>query len=713
MIESQKSMIAELTQLFKGGSDKGKDPVVNTKEENNDSPFYPPGFTPPHAQTQAEVQPRRSSVTIRPQQFQTSASMPVNFQTGIGSYLGEAPTNPIVPDFDEMIGKEKTKEELPSRLEERCKWLEEKFKAMETSENYHGMDAKDLSLVPDLVLPPKFKMPEFEKYDGTSCPEAHITMFCRRMTRYINNEQLLVHYFQDSLIGSAVRWYNQLSRTEIHSWKDLAQAFIKQYRHVMDIAPDRIVLQNMEKKTNESFRQYARRWREVAAQVQPPLLENKITMLFINTLKAPFLNHMLGSATKSFSDIVMSGEMIENAIRCGKIEAGESTKRSAPRKKEHKINNTSMFNKDHSKTITVGQARAVTANRQGSSKQESNPRPNVERLQFTPIPMTYRELYQNLFDAHMVSPYYLKPMQPPYPKWYDANAQCEYHVGTKGHSIENCTAFKKLVEKLINLGIVKIGDSSGPNVAENPLPNHDNKGVNAIIENGRKRVKVNIAEIRTPLEWVWKQMVKKCLIRQNSIKRPEGAMKFCEFHAEEGHDIQKCTEFRTMVQSLMDSKELEFYEEINELAEGEVYATEEGSTGKAQKANYPVVIISKPRSRESGIQIAPKVIIQKPVSFPYKDSKKVPWNYNCNVTIPGEESLVNALGEDKGFYTRSGKRYDPANARVESGKGKALAVELGKAKTDKIEPRINQPVTKNEANEFLKFLKHSEYSVVE
>ncbi|XP_052477110.1 uncharacterized protein LOC105797447 [Gossypium raimondii] len=509
------------------------------------------------------------------------------------------------------------------------------------------------------------------------------------------------------------RWYNQLSRANIHSWKDLVQAFMKQYRHVMDIAPDRIVLQNIEKKPNESFRQYAQRWREVIAQVQPPLLEKEITMLFINTLKAPFLSHMLGSATKSFSDIVMSGEMIENAIRCGKIEAGESTKRSAPRKKEHEINNASMFNRDHSKSITVGQARAVTANQQGSSKQESNQRSNVKRPQFTPIPVTYRELYQNLFDVHVVSPFYLKPMQPPYPKWYDANAQCEYHAGTKGHSIENCTVFKKLVEKLINLGIVKIGDSSGPNVAENLLPNHDNKGVNAIIEYGGRRVKANIAEIKTPLEWVWKQMMKRGLIKQGSIKRSEGARKFCEFHAEENHDIQECTEFRTMVQNLMDNKELEFYEEIKGLEEGEVYAAEEGSTGKAQKANHPVVIISKPMSRESEIQIAQSVIIQKPVSFPYKDSKKVPWNYDCNITIPGEESLVNASGEDEGFYTRSGKRYDSANARVESGKGKALAFELGKAKADKIEPRVNQPVTENEAKEFLKFLKHSEYSVVE
>ena len=87
-----------------------------------------------------------------------------------------------------MAEKERIKEELPKQLEERCRWLEEKFKAMEVTEGYRGIDAKELSLVLDLVLPHKFKMTEFEKYNGTSCPEAHITMFCRRMTDYVNND---------------------------------------------------------------------------------------------------------------------------------------------------------------------------------------------------------------------------------------------------------------------------------------------------------------------------------------------------------------------------------------------------------------------------------------------------------------------------------------------------------------------------------------------
>lgn len=461
MKESQDELMTKLTQLITKGVDKRKNPVVCDEEGNNDEPLFSPGYTPPQAQIQIEPHPRRSSVSIRPQHFQGDASIPKNLQVRSGSSPDD---NLVVPDFDEVAEKDKMKEELPKQFEEKWKWIEEKFRAIESIDGYRGIDAKDLSLVPDLVLPYKFKMPEFEKYNGTSCPEAHITMFCRRMAGYVNNDQLLIHCFQDSLTGAASKWYNQLTRIQISSWRDLAQAFMKQYSHVADMVLDRITLQNMEKKPNESFRQYAQRWREVAIQVQPPLLEKEMTMLFINTLKAPFITHMLGSASKSFSDIVMSGEMIESAVRSGKIDAGENNRRSDLKKKENEVSNVNTYNK------SITQPRKVITSQQGSSRQESYVKQGTENLQFTPIPMSYKELYQSLFNARIVAPLYTKPPQPPNPKWHDANAQCEYHAGNTGHSIENCIAFKKLVEKLINMGVVKFGDSSN---AENSPPNHD------------------------------------------------------------------------------------------------------------------------------------------------------------------------------------------------------------------------------------------------
>ena len=108
--------------------------------------------------------------------------------------------------------------------------------------------------MPGLVLPTKFKTPDFERYDGTTCPIAHLTMFCRKMAGYVNDDRVLIYCFQDSLTGSAARWYNLLSREKIRSWKDLEKSFLEQYKHISDLVPDRLSLQNLEKRGNESFK---------------------------------------------------------------------------------------------------------------------------------------------------------------------------------------------------------------------------------------------------------------------------------------------------------------------------------------------------------------------------------------------------------------------------------------------------------------------------
>ncbi|XP_012482815.2 uncharacterized protein LOC105797378 [Gossypium raimondii] len=578
MEESQNDLVAKMTQLLKG-VDKGKGPVIVSEEENNGEPLYPPGFTPPHA-----------------------------------------PNNIAVPDLDEMVEKDKAKEEFPKQFEEKWKWIEEKFRVIESIESYHGIDAKDLSLVPDL----------------------------------------------ESLTGAASKWYNQLSRAKIATWRDLAQAFLRQYNHVSEMMPDRITLQNLEKKSNESFRQYAQRWREVAIQVQPPLLEKEMTTLFINTLKAP-----------------------------GKIDGGENNRRAPPRKRENEVNNVNAYGR----SITVNQPKKVVANQQGSSRQESGARQTTEKPQFMPIPMSYKELYQTLFDAHVVAPRYLSPLQPPYPKWYDTNTQCDYHAGISGHSIENCTAFKKVVEGLIKLGVVKLLDS--PN-AKNLLPNHADKGVNMVSEGTGEEVKTDIAEVKTPLKRVWKEMAKRGLVISDSEEGHEMG-NYCEFHYKTGHVIQECEGFKALVQSMMDNNEMRFYEDAKEMRS--IYATELGT--KAPKINHPVVIISRPKGNEVRAQVTPKIVIQKPSNFSYRDNKMVPWNYGCNVTILGKEAERN---QEIGSYTRNGKRYD---AQAESSREEDWKKEQRKGKAVEVEPLVNEPIKEEEAKEFLKFLKHSEYSVVE
>lgn len=59
----------------------------------------------------------------------------MNFQTGSGFNPGDNPANPIVPDLDVAEGEE-MRLESSRQLEECCRWLEEKFRALENADNH-------------------------------------------------------------------------------------------------------------------------------------------------------------------------------------------------------------------------------------------------------------------------------------------------------------------------------------------------------------------------------------------------------------------------------------------------------------------------------------------------------------------------------------------------------------------------------------------------
>lgn len=104
------------------------------------------------------------------------------------------------------------------------------------------------------------------------------------MAAYVANEKLMMHSFQHSLSGASLHWYMQLERFHIKTWEDLDNAFLRQYKYNLDMAPNHMKLQNLSQKGNESFKEYAQIWRELTSRVQPPLLENKLVDMFMGTL---------------------------------------------------------------------------------------------------------------------------------------------------------------------------------------------------------------------------------------------------------------------------------------------------------------------------------------------------------------------------------------------------------------------------------------------
>ena len=93
---------------------------------------------------------------------------------------------------------------------EKFNHIEERLRAIEGGRDHAFADMAELCLVPDVVIPPKFKVPDLDKYKGTTCLKNHLKMFCRKMGAYSKDEKLLMHFFQESLTGATVTWYTNL-----------------------------------------------------------------------------------------------------------------------------------------------------------------------------------------------------------------------------------------------------------------------------------------------------------------------------------------------------------------------------------------------------------------------------------------------------------------------------------------------------------------------
>ena len=191
-------------------------PLRNTGE---DLP-YPQGFTFPRETRATYASPSQTfPFNYGPPQVMNTSEVVIREPR-----MSVDPVDPlVVSDLDEIAEKGKSPQD---KALEKYELLEERMRAMEGINIPGSLDTTELSLVSELVIPHKFKTSTFDKYDSTKCPTTHLTMYCRKMSTYTDNDKLLIYCFQDSLIGVAAQWYLKLDRTHIRSWKDLTTAFM-------------------------------------------------------------------------------------------------------------------------------------------------------------------------------------------------------------------------------------------------------------------------------------------------------------------------------------------------------------------------------------------------------------------------------------------------------------------------------------------------------
>ena len=166
-----------------------------------------------------------------------------------------------------------------------------------------------------------------------------------------------------------------------------------------DTTPDRLSLQNMEKKATETFWEYAHskgHWKDLAAQVQPPMTDKELNKMLLNTLKVPYYDRVIGNSNTNFSDVVSARKMIESGVKLDKIESIEA-KKPTLKKKEGEMHTISYqgkaYNLSYSRQPNRGYqsySQYVGGNSQGNYQPNIRP---VARFPALPAP-TYKGISQ-------------------------------------------------------------------------------------------------------------------------------------------------------------------------------------------------------------------------------------------------------------------------------------------------------------------------------
>ncbi|XP_027150335.1 uncharacterized protein LOC113777204 [Coffea eugenioides] len=378
-----------------------------------------------------------------------------------------------------------------------------------------GLDYSELCLFPDMQLPMGFKTPKFSKYDGTGNPKTHPRMFANKLGKPINDENLPVRLFPESLEGDALDWYSNLKPEDMRTWVDLSTAFVRQYEYNCELAPMRATLEGTKRKPSEDHKTCARRWRKLAAKVEPPMTENDIVRTFIKAHDPPYFEEIFRMIGCSFAEIVNKLEEFDEFVKGGKIVNVSTLKMQLEALQgQNNSGKKSQFKGKEGETAFVGDqgpsARPRFSNRIAYSSPYpyypnsrpihhtqprpnypnvlappfQNPQPNVQarpRPPFNPRPIpppSPNYYYQQTSDTQNSTPYRTftnlgRPVDqlyeqlkaagkigviPPkiyskrFPSDYDSQAVCAYHSGAPGHSTNDCRALKHKIHDMIEFG---------------------------------------------------------------------------------------------------------------------------------------------------------------------------------------------------------------------------------------------------------------------
>ena len=182
------------------------------------------------------------------------------------------------------------------------------------------LDIKGLCPFPDVQLPPKFKMPKMDFFDGTRNPKNHLKQYVLSMKPLGLTKEKIILCFPQTLSGVAVQWYLSLENAKMNDWNKMTKAFVQQYSYNVQLDVSLRDLETTKQLSNQSFSNFLMRWREEASKMPiRPSEKDKVRMVRKNILPT-YGCQLAPIPLKTFVDLYDVGIQFKDAINSGLIE---------------------------------------------------------------------------------------------------------------------------------------------------------------------------------------------------------------------------------------------------------------------------------------------------------------------------------------------------------------------------------------------------------
>ncbi|VVA39117.1 PREDICTED: VITISV_032574, partial [Prunus dulcis] len=171
-------------------------------------------------------------------------------------------------------GRQRNK--LAMCVEDVEKLVNDRLRDLKTGGNFEDSLRKEMDQVnstpftldiEQAVHPKRFSTPSFLHFKGDSDPESHLKHFKSVMILHQADDALMCKVFTITLRGAAQDWFHTLPSRSISSFKELAYVFTKEYTSYRTIKKNPDHLYNLRKKSDESLRDYIKRFKAEKANI--------------------------------------------------------------------------------------------------------------------------------------------------------------------------------------------------------------------------------------------------------------------------------------------------------------------------------------------------------------------------------------------------------------------------------------------------------------